>query len=231
MDPRKRRRCRGCDRLIGPGCATPRRIDGGLAASWGWCVDCPPPRRPPPAEPKPEPRRERSRSKRTALQHCANGCGRVAAKGFPTCCRTCGQSSGMRHGPRCERSRKRQQAKREAAPPDTASRHCDKATPMPGMYPEATGPPVTLAPGGSSLSPRAVVAPPTAATPRSPTPPRASRVPGPPAAIPRSPTPPRASPPRRRRRRRVQFHERPDVVRFDSREPVARPEAADDSDW
>ncbi len=62
-EPRKRRRCRGCDRLIGPGCATPRRIDGGLAASWGWCVDCPPPRRPPPAEPKPEPRRERSRSR------------------------------------------------------------------------------------------------------------------------------------------------------------------------
>ncbi len=38
---------------------------------------------------------------------------------------------------------------------------------------------------------------------------------GPPAAIPRAPTPPRAG--------RVQFRERPDVVSFDGREPVARP--------
>ncbi len=62
--PRKRRRCRGCGRLIGPGCAAGCcRIDGGPAAGWCWCVDCPSPRRPPPAEPEPEPRRERSRSR------------------------------------------------------------------------------------------------------------------------------------------------------------------------
>ena len=69
--PRKRRRCRGCGRLIGPGCAAGCcRIDGGPEAGWCWCVDCPPPRQPPPAEPEPEPpststspSRERSRSR------------------------------------------------------------------------------------------------------------------------------------------------------------------------
>jgi len=33
---------------------------------------------------------------------CVNGCGRAAAEGFPTCCRTCTAHCGSRHGPACE---------------------------------------------------------------------------------------------------------------------------------
>lgn len=35
-------------------------------------------------------------------QLCANGCGRKAATGMPQCCRTCGDSRGRKHGPKCE---------------------------------------------------------------------------------------------------------------------------------
>merc|ERR1711970_768789 len=35
-------------------------------------------------------------------QPCANGCGRVVAQGFSTCCRTCGKSGGRQHGQLCE---------------------------------------------------------------------------------------------------------------------------------
>ncbi len=60
--PRKRRRCRDCGRLISPGCAAGCcRINGGSEAGWCWCVDCPEARPAPPVEPEPEPCRERSR--------------------------------------------------------------------------------------------------------------------------------------------------------------------------
>ncbi len=62
--PRKRRRCRDCGRLISPGCAAGCcRINGGSEAGWCWCVDCPEARPAPPVEPEPEPCRERSRNR------------------------------------------------------------------------------------------------------------------------------------------------------------------------
>ena len=40
-----------------------------------------------------------------AVEACENGCGRPAAEGFPTCCRTCGWSGGQSHGPICNERR------------------------------------------------------------------------------------------------------------------------------
>jgi hypothetical protein len=35
---------------------------------------------------------------------CSNGCGRARADGYNTCCRTCTESGGKRHGPTCDES-------------------------------------------------------------------------------------------------------------------------------
>ena len=64
----------------------------------------PPPLAPPPHPPAAQ-RQQRSRSPRTrgvdTRGLCNNGCGRPAAMGYVACCRTCTQTSGRSHGPRC----------------------------------------------------------------------------------------------------------------------------------
>ena len=63
----------------------------------------------PPLAPPPPPHaaqhQQRSRSPRTrgvdTRGLCNNGCGRPAAMGYVACCRTCTQTSGRSHGPRC----------------------------------------------------------------------------------------------------------------------------------
>ena len=59
----------------------------------------------PPLPPPAAQHQQRSRSPRTrgvdTRGLCNNGCGRPAAMGYVACCRTCTQSSGRSHGPRC----------------------------------------------------------------------------------------------------------------------------------
>jgi len=54
--------------------------------------------------------------KATTTAFCAVGCGRKAAEGFPTCCRTCAATGGLEHGPACNEAYKKQlKAEKEAS--------------------------------------------------------------------------------------------------------------------
>ena len=44
---------------------------------------------------------------------CRKGCGRPAAPGYATCCRTCAKYGPQYHGPKCESRHKRNQASKE----------------------------------------------------------------------------------------------------------------------
>jgi len=62
----------------------------------------PPPPRIPPAAAQGSQRSRSPRQRRGDTRRlCINGCGRPAAMGYVACCRTCTQTSGRSHGPRC----------------------------------------------------------------------------------------------------------------------------------
>ena len=61
----------------------------------------PPPRAPPPAAHDPQRSRSPRQRRGDTRRLCVNGCGRAAAAGYTACCRTCTNTGGVAHGPRC----------------------------------------------------------------------------------------------------------------------------------
>jgi len=60
---------------------------------------------------------------------CSNACGREAARGFETCCKTCTTTDGTAHGKACEARHSSTGAKAEHSPHDRESKSCRFAHP------------------------------------------------------------------------------------------------------